>query len=134
MKNNNRRILLYLCYIAFGVVLVVLSMKGILDNFFSGFGGGFVGVGLIMIIKAIMYNKNAEYREKIDTENNDERNKYINMKAWSWAGYLYVIIMATITVICAILNQMAYMKLASLSLTLVTLLYFISYLIVRKKY
>lgn len=134
MKNTNRRMILYVGYIVLGIVLIVLSAKEIIDDFFTGFGGGFIGVGIVMLIKAIRYNKNPEYKEKIDTENNDERNRYLSMKAWSWTGYLFVLVMACATIVSAILSQMLYVRIFSLMLTLVCLLYFISYLIVRKKY
>jgi hypothetical protein len=56
------------------------------------------------------------------------------MKAWSWAGYMFVLIGAVATIAFAIADKKELMMLASGGVCAMILLYWISYMIVRKKY
>lgn len=91
-------------------------------------------VGTLFLLRNIKYHKNEKYRQDVDIQNNDERNKYISLKAWSWAGYLFVIIGAIATIIFKLINQEALMMLLSGSVCLVMLIYWIRYIVLQKKY
>ena len=129
-----RNIIINTVYIVVGIVLVTLTLTNKIDNIFLGFGSGLIGVGAVLLFRAIKYHTNQEYKEQIDTENNDERNRYISMKAWSWTGYLFIIICAVIALVCVIMSQTVYAQIALGAVATITLLYYISYLVIRKKY
>lgn len=129
-----RNIIINTVYIVVGIVLVTLTLTNKIDNIFLGFGSGLIGVGAVLLFRAIKYHTNQKYKEQIDTENNDERNRYISMKAWSWAGYLFIIICAVIALVCVIMSQTVYAQIALCTVATITLLYYISYLVIRKKY
>lgn len=129
-----RNIIINTVYIVVGIVLVTLTLTNKIDNIFLGFGSGLIGVGAVLLFRAIKYHTNQEYKEQIDTENNDERNRYISMKAWSWTGYLFIIICAVIALVCVIMSQIVYAQIALGAVATITLLYYISYLVIRKKY
>lgn len=129
-----RNIIINTVYIVVGIVLVTLTLTNKIDNIFLGFGSGLIGVGAVLLFRAIKYHTNQKYKEQIDTENNDERNRYISMKAWSWAGYLFIIICAVIALVCVIMSQIVYSQIALCAVATITLLYYISYLVIRKKY
>ncbi len=120
--------------VVIGITLFVCSLLNLLDEFWSGFGVAMFVVGTLFLLRNIKYHKNEKYREKVDVQNTDERNKFISMKAWSWSGYLFVIIAAIGTIAFKLAGKEDLMMLASGSICLVMCLYWISYMILRKKY
>lgn len=132
--RNNKNIIINIFWIILGGILLTISMLGKLDATYSGMGGGLLFVGILQLIRAIRIKTDSEYKEKLNIEIEDERNRYINMKAWSWAGYLFVIIAALTTITCMILNYKVYMMIASSTVCLILVLYYASVLILRRKY
>ena len=121
-------------WIVLGCVLTVCGGTGILDGFWCGMGCAFVAIGIMQLIRFSRYKKDEAYREKVDIENKDERNRYIAGKAWSWAGYIYVIIAAFTTVGLRIAGLDDISLVVSGSMCLILVLYWGSYLYLRKKY
>ena len=70
-----KRFYLNIVYVVIGVALLACGIFEIVDSFWSGMGGALIGVGAIRIYQYIKFRKNPEYREKIEIEANDERNK-----------------------------------------------------------
>ena len=134
MRNINKRIILSIFWIVLGVALNVACFAGNIDNYWSGMGSGLIGVGVIQLIRNIKYKTNAEYKETVDTELNDERNKYIANKAWAWAGYLFVLIAGIGTVAFRIAGHNDLSMMCAYSVCLILVLYWISYVLLRKKY
>lgn len=129
-----RRLISSIIEIIVGLVLSVLGFTGIVDEYWSGMGAALLIVGILFMIRQIRYRTNDEYREKKDIEYNDERNKYIAQKSWAWAAYSYVLIAALSTIAFKLVGREDMMMLASGSVCLIMVLYWISYLFVRKKY
>lgn len=132
--NNKKRFITNIIEIAVGVVLSGCGFAGILDEFWRGMGTALVIVGALKLVRQIRYQTSSSYKEAVDVQINDERNKYLRMKAWSWAGYLFVLIAAFATVILKILGYDQYSLLASGGACLMVVLYWVSYLILGKKY
>ena len=128
-----KNLILNAIYIILGIVLLVLACIEKVNNLFAGFGGGLIGVGAVQLVRSIKYLTNKDYRQKIDIENNDERNRYISMKAWSFAGYAFVIICAVLLVVFLIMNKMLYIKLISIAICALILLYTVFYYIFKNK-
>lgn len=120
--------------IIIGFSLVAASMFGAVDEFWSGMGTTLLILGILFLLRAIKYKTNHDYKEKYDIEINDERNKYLAMKAWSWAGYLFVMIAACLTIILKLVGKEDLMMISSGSVCLVMVLYWISYMVLKKKY
>ena len=129
-----KNIIINTLYIILGIVLIVLVFMNKVNSLFAGFGGGLLGVGVVQLIRAIKYKTNSEYKEMVDTKTNDERNRFISMKAWSWAAYSFIMICAAITIICLIMSKVTYMQIAADIICVMLVLYYICYLIVSKKY
>ena len=70
-----------------GAALLAASCLGWVEEFWSGMGVGLAVVGAIQLIRLQRYRRDPQYREKMDVEVKDERNKFLSMKAWSWAGF-----------------------------------------------
>ena len=132
--NTTKRLILNTFWLLLGGILLVLSLRGVIDEMYIGFGAGLIACGAIMLLRYARYQKDAGYQKKIDTALNDERNHYLRMKAWSSAGYLFVIIAALATIVCMVLKQSLLMQLCSGALCLIVVLYWISYLFLRRKY
>ena len=130
----NKRLLANIVEIFIGIILSILSFIGILDSYWGGMGTALVIVGGIMLLRQIRYRTNTEYKDKMDLEISDERNKFLRIKAWSWAGYLFVIAGAIGSIVLKILGMDQYVLFASGSVCLIMVLYWVSYLVLQKKY
>lgn len=132
--NVRGRIMMKGAIVLIGAALLVASWLGWVEDFWSGMGAGLVLAGCIQLIRLQRYRRDPQYREKMDVEVNDERNKFLSMKAWSWAGYLYVMIAAVGTIVLKIAGKDELMMLTSGSLCLVLVLYWLCWWYLRKKY
>ena len=133
--NNNRRLVLSIFWVVLGLVLVVLSIAEVLDSsVYAGMGGALTAVGALQVIRNLRYRGNEEYREKVDTEVNDERNRFLRMKSWSWTGYIVVMIEGIGCIAAMILGEHMIHQILSYSVCLMLCVYWISYLILSRKY
>ena len=136
---KNRDIVLSIIYIVLGAALFVASQvadlgDSTLAQILPGMGGALIAIGLIRLYRGIRLAKDKAYRENFEVETHDERNQWLRMKAWSWAGYLFVMMAACGTLVFAFIDKKELMMAASYSVCIILLLYWICYLIVRKKY
>ncbi|MBR3247093.1 MAG: hypothetical protein IKG03_01690, partial [Clostridiales bacterium] len=80
MYYDNKRLALSIFWTILGITLIILSFTEVLQSsLYGGMGGGLTVVGVFQIIRNLRYRKDAEYREKIDTEASDERNSFLRM-------------------------------------------------------
>ena len=128
------RLIASILEIIVGLFLVVAYMFGAVDEYWSGMGTSLLIVGILFLFRTIKYKTNQEYKEKYDIKINDERNKYLSLKAWSWAGYLFVMIAACGSIMLKLVGREDLMMISSGSVCLVMVLYWISYMVLKKKY
>ena len=135
MYYNNKRLALTVFWIVLGAVLVVLTVTEVLDSsIYSGMGGALMAVGTLQLIRAVKYRKDSEYKEKVDTELGDERNRFLRMKSWSWAGYFTILIEGIGAIIAMVLGERTVQLVLSYSVWMVLVIYWIAYVILSKKY
>ena len=132
MKFKNY--LVAIIYVFIGIILFGLSLVQILDQFWSGMGSALFTIGVIRLIRTHRFMKDEKFREKIEIEESDERNHFIRNKAWAWAGYLFVMIMAVASIVLKIAGQDILSIAASGAVCLVLVLFWGSYLILKRKY
>ena len=132
--KNERRIVACIIYIILGVALMVLGMLEVVDSFWSGMGGALIAVGVVRMIHILRYHNDESYRENLEIERKDERNQFIRNKAWAWAGYLFVLIAAISTIVLKLLGQDLLSIAASFAVCILVLLYWVCYLVLKKKY
>lgn len=130
----NKRFIFSIAWIVLGITFLVCSILGILDDFSSGLGCGLFAVGTMQLIRVKRYASNPDYRTAVDTEVNDERNKYISMRAWAWAGYSYIMICAAAVILLKIAGMDSYVGIASGGLCLMLVMYRFFYFILQRKY
>ena len=132
---NNKRLALSIFWVLLGVTLLVLSITEVLDSsMYAGMGSVLIVVGGLQIIRNIRYRKDAAYKEKVDTETSDERNRFLSMKSWSWTGYIVVIIQGIGVVVATVLREDTIRQILSYSVCLMVTVYWISYLVLSRKY
>ena len=132
--KNSKRIIASIVWIVIGIVLSICSFFNLIDSYWSGMGRALLIVGILQVIRFVRYQKDPSYKETVDTNAQDERNRFIAMKAWSWAGYLLVIIAAVASIALRALGYDDYSMIASLCVCIILVLYWVSYWILKKKY
>lgn len=132
--RKQRGLIVVLMYLFLGTALVALGVGEVMDAFWSGMGAALMGVGVIRLVQMIRWHKDEAYREKQKLEVTDERNQFLRNKAWAWAGYLFVLICAVATIALKLLGQDLLSIAAGSAVCLMALLYWFSYLFLRKKY
>ena len=132
--KNYKRLIANVVEVVIGIVLAACGYIGVIDEYWSGMGTALIIVGGIMLVRQIRYRTNMEYKSEVDVQVNDERNQYLRIKAWSWAGYFFVLIAAVGSIIFKILGTDSYSRLAGGCVCLIIVLYWISYLVLKRKY
>ena len=131
---SKKRIIVQILEILAGIVLLGLGIAGKVDEFWSGMGGALIGVGAMYLVQNIRYQKSADYRENVNTQRNDERNQFLHMKAWQMVGSWFVIIAAVATFVFKFAGKEDLMMLCSGAVCLMTFMYWIFFLYLKKKY
>ncbi len=132
---NNKRLVLSIFYVVLGLTFTALSIAGISDSpYLSGLGGGLTVVGALQLIRNLRYRNDEAYKEKVDTEMKDERNSFLRMKAWAWTGYIVVLAEAVGVIAAALLGQEQVMQVLSCSVCLILCVYWITWLVLSRKY
>ena len=132
---NNKRLALSIFWVVLGLVLFVLSEAEILDSsYFSGMGVALAVVGSLQVIRNLRYRKDAEYKEKIDIEVTDERNRFLRLQSWAWTGYIVVMVEAAGSIAAHVLGQEIVGQVLSYSVCLIICVYWISWFILSRKY
>ena len=117
-----------------GLVLIGLGFAEIVDEFWSGMGSALLVIGAIRLLRYYRLKKNDAYREKMETAATDERNQFIRMKAWSWAGYLFIICTGLSVIVFKLLGNDLLSQASSWGVCLMLVLYWISFFVLKKKY
>ena len=129
-----KKLISYILTIAVGATLLTLAIAGVLDSFWGGMGASLLVMSILRLSQLYLYKTDKAYHEKMDTEVSDERNRFLRNKAWAWAGYLFVLIAAVCTIVFKVMGQELLWQVTGLSMCLIVTLYWISFLILRKKY
>ena len=133
MYYNNKRLALSVFWVVLGAALMVLSLTEVLDSsIYAGMGGALIAVGILQILRNMKYRRDPEYKEKIDTEAQDERNRF--SKSWAWTGYIVVLAESVGIIVALILQQDTVRMVLSGSVCLILCVYWISYLVLSRKY
>lgn len=132
--KQDKRIIVSIAWVIIGAVLIGLAFTGKVDSFWNGMGSGLLVVGVLQLLRFYRFNKNEAYREKVEIALNDERNHFLRNKAWAWSGYLFIIIAAVACIVFKIIGQEVLSFAASGSVCLMLVLYWISYVVLKRKY
>lgn len=132
---NNKRLVLSIFYLVLGLTFTALSIAGVSNSpYLSGMGGGLTVVGALQLIRNLRYRKDADYREKVDIAATDERNRFLRLQSWAWTGYIVVLVEAAGIIVAAVLGQEIVRQVLGYSVCLLIGVYWISYLVLSRKY
>ena len=129
-----KKIYLSIFWMVLGAALIGCELAGLLSEVWSGMGGGLLVIGAWQVYRQLKYRRNEEYREKVDVALEDERNRFIRSKAWGWAGYLFVIISAVVSIALRIAGKSERADMAACGMALLIFLYWASYMVLKRKY
>ena len=129
-----KRTVYYVTMLAVGLVLIVLAFMGKLDEFWNGMGFGIAIVGALRLLKDYRLQKNEAYREQAKIAETDERYRFIRGKAWSWAGYLFIIITALSVIGFRLAGNVLLSQAAAWAICLMLVLYWGAYHVLKRKY
>ena len=132
--NIKTKMYLSVFWVLLGIALFALSFGEVVDNFWSGMGGGLIAVGVLQLIRFRRVQKDPEYRENMEVEASDERNQFLAGKAWQLAGTLFIITVGISVIVLRLLEQVLLSMAASYVLCYLLVLYWIAWLVLRKKY
>ena len=131
---KEKRIILSFVWLILGAVLLGLGIAEVVDEYWSGMGGGFLAVAILQLARFYRFRHDAEYRENVEIQTSDERNRFIRSKAWAWAGYLFILIAAVSSIALRVMGQELWAQAAGSGLCLMLVLYWVSYQVLRNKY
>ena len=135
MYYNNKKLLLSIFWMILGAVLLGLSVTEVLDSsMYAGMGGALITVGALQTVQNLRYRKDPEYREKVDTEANDERNSFLRMKSWSWTGCIVVLAEGFGSVAAMVLGKRELQLTLACSVWLIMVVNSICFFIISKKH
>ena len=129
-----KRIWVYVLELLLGAGLIVAVKLSGIDSIWIGMGGGLIAVGALRLVQCLRIRRDSAYREQVETEVRDERNAFLRAKAWSWAGYSFLLICAAATIVLMALGKEPYYSLIGRAMCLLVILYWVSYLILQRKY
>lgn len=132
--KRNRRVIMSIIWIVLGVILFGLGLAEVVDSFWSSMGAAMLTVGVLQMLRFYRFQKNESYRERIEIEESDERNHFIRNKAWAWAGYMFILIAAVSVIVLEIIGQRLLSLAASCTVCLMLILYWVSYMVLKRKY
>ena len=128
------RVLMNVVWIFIGSILIVLSIMGKVDSFYSGMGSALFIVGVIQLLRFYRLSKNELYRERLEIEANDERNHFLRNKAWAWSGYLFVFMATFTSVVLKMIGNNIASIVSAIAAIVMVLLYCVCYFVLKRKY
>ena len=134
MKTTKKNIALSIFWVVLGLGLIICAIRNVVDSYWIGMGGGFLGVGVGQIARLIRYKTDAQYREQVDISSSDERNKFLASKAWAAAGNMFIIFSGIAVIVLRILGYNQYSLWAAYNVCTLLVIYLLSYLWASKKY
>lgn len=113
-KKIKNRIAYSVCLMVLGVISLILGLGGVLpvemseymSGFYTGVGGGLIAASLITVIRNIRTLKNPELLKEKEIYENDERNKMIGLKTWSYAGYAMFVVLYVGMLVAGFVGEM----------------------------
>lgn len=132
--NLQKKAAIYVGFLILGIVLFSLSLSEILDSFWSGCGGALIAVALMRLCSYYKFATDAEYAKAAQTKYNDERNNYLANKAAALTVRWGLLALAIMVFILQIAGYKAYSTLLGFVVCALLVVYYVSYMYLKKKY
>ena len=106
-------------------------MRGFLDGFYTGMGGGLIGAGIVTAVKNIRLLKNPEKFKIAEIAESDERERFIIHKTFTAAAFITFVLLLVSTIIAGLYNPTVFVTLLCAFGAFVFVL-MLSYIVIRK--
>ncbi len=134
-KKLKQRLYIAVFYIATGLILLIAGIRTNADNyFFTAFGAALLIMGILRIHqyrKITRDDRTIRHQELIET---DERNRMIAERARSWTFSLSIMAAGTVVIVLSLLGHHDEALPFAWFVCLMTVLYWICWNIIRRKY
>ena len=130
----DRNAIISIFWILIGSLLFVLGAAEYIDEFWSSMGSAFFTIGILKLLRFHRLKNDETYRERMEIQSTDERLHFIRSKAWAWAGYLFILISSVAVIAFKLARQDLLSQAAAWSTCLMLILFWGSYMVLRKKY
>lgn len=113
-KRLKTRILYCVLLILLGIASLVISMGDVLPlkiseyvtGFYTGIGFALIASGILTIVRNVRILKNPALLKERSIYENDERNRMIGLKTWSYAGYAMFILLYAGMLVAAFISEL----------------------------
>ena len=130
-----QRLVIAISYILFGVALTVIASVTKTENYFlTPFGITMVIMGVLRIGQYRKITKNDDALRQRELAETDERNRMIAEKARSWAFSFSMLVAGLAVIVLSLLNCPDLAQPLAWFVCLMTVLYWVFYLVARRKY
>lgn len=134
MKNNTHMIF-HIGLLAAGLIIGVVNIA-VLDGNVAvvSISAGLIAYGIASLIRDIRYCADPQQAKRTDIRNRDERNIFIAEKARSMSFVITILGLCLSGIILQLLGREAYGQLCLFIVCGACILYFVIYLLLRRKY
>lgn len=135
LKKLKIRLYLAIGYVVLGIgMILAFNIIGAENEFLSFWGLALVVIGITRMRNYFLITKNEETIKKQEIAESDERNITISEKAKSISFIVYIIATGLAVIVLQLMNNTALAATLSYTVCFLILIYWISYLIIRRKY
>ncbi|MGM9662412.1 MAG: hypothetical protein ACI3WR_04905 [Oscillospiraceae bacterium] len=131
---TQKRFIYYIALLVLGAALLLAGYTGALEEFWSGFGGGLLGVSAIRLLDFARYRRNGDYKKQVDVREKDERNHFLADKARSWTMYFSVLLLGVLCLGFQIAGLHLYSLFCGYTVCGMMAIYWLCWLVLRRKY
>lgn len=129
------RLIFAIGYITFGAELIIINLAGLATNeMLSYFGSAFIVCGITRLIQYFKITRNKDTMEQREIAEKDERNIMLWTQARSWAFGIYTILSGGAILVLYMLNMEFAGQIIAYALCSLVLIYWVCYMILRRKY
>ena len=134
-KKLKMRLYAAVGYIILGAVMMVLSFTGATKNeMISTFGGMFAVVGIARVVQYMRLSKDESAIRAREIAETDERNIMIMTKARSLTFSVYIMLSGAAIIVLYLLNKVFVAQIIAFVICALTIIYYICYHIIKRKY
>ncbi|MBQ4536536.1 MAG: hypothetical protein II994_02825 [Lachnospiraceae bacterium] len=113
-KRLKTRILYCVLLILLGIASLIISMGDVLPlkiseyvtGFYTGIGFALIASGILTIVRNVRILKDPALLKERSIYENDERNRMISLKTWSYAGYAMFILLYAGMLVAAFISEL----------------------------
>ena len=134
-KKMKQRLYIAVGYCVLGPALIIAGVVNKFENYFiSSFGFALLIMGILRIVQNRKITKSKKAMHKREVAETDERNKMLAERAKSWTFSFSILIAGVVVIILSILGLHDQAQPFAWFVCLMVVLYWVFYLIARKKY